>query len=119
MFLIIKYMDTIVMKLHPEPFEEIKSGKKKIELRLYDEKRKNINLGDIIEFKKEPEQTETIKTKVVALLRYNNFSDLFDDFDLGMFGDKSKNELLEGVARFYSEDQQKENGVLGIKIELA
>ena len=38
------------MKLHSSPFEMIKSGKKTIELRLYDEKRQLIKEGDIIIF---------------------------------------------------------------------
>ena len=38
------------MKLHPAPFEMIKSGKKTIELRLYDEKRRKIKVGDEIIF---------------------------------------------------------------------
>lgn len=33
---------THYMKLNPEPFDKIASGKKTIELRLYDEKRKTV-----------------------------------------------------------------------------
>jgi ASC-1-like (ASCH) protein len=36
------------MKLTTEPFDKIKSGSKIIEVRLFDEKRKDINLGDEI-----------------------------------------------------------------------
>lgn len=38
------------MKLHSTPFEMIKSGKKTFELRLYDEKRQKIKVGDEIIF---------------------------------------------------------------------
>ena len=38
------------MKLMPKYFECIKSGTKRIELRLNDEKRKNIAIGDEIVF---------------------------------------------------------------------
>ena len=38
------------MRLNKEPFEMIKSGMKTIELRLYDEKRKLLRIGDEIEF---------------------------------------------------------------------
>lgn len=38
------------MNLFPEPFEMISSGQKTIELRLNDEKRQKIQIGDIIEF---------------------------------------------------------------------
>lgn len=37
------------LKLASLPFESIKSGRKTIESRLYDEKRREINLGDEIE----------------------------------------------------------------------
>jgi len=38
------------LKLATEPFESIKSGQKIIESRLYDEKRREIEIGDEIEF---------------------------------------------------------------------
>lgn len=111
-------MSTITMKLQPKPFEAIKSGHKTIELRLYDEKRKSINIGDIIEFKKEPEQNESIKTQVVALLRYANFSEMFDDFEPDLFGGNNKEELLNDVSEFYTTEEQGKYGVLGIKIKI-
>ena len=40
----------IVMKLNPEPFEKIKSHKKIWEVRLNDDKRKGIHIGDRILF---------------------------------------------------------------------
>ena len=57
------------MKLQPKFFDFIKSGTKRIELRLYDEKRRNIELGDKIIFKKEPKLEEVVETTVVGLLR--------------------------------------------------
>ena len=41
------------MKLNDAPFETIKNGKKTIELRLYDEKRRKIKIGDTICFKED------------------------------------------------------------------
>ena len=38
------------MKLNSKPFESIKSGSKTIELRLNDEKRQQVSVGDFIEF---------------------------------------------------------------------
>ena len=38
------------MKLKRSPFEKIKDGSKTIELRLYDEKRQKVKIGDFIEF---------------------------------------------------------------------
>ena len=108
------------MKLQSKYYNYIKSGTKRIELRLYDEKRKNINIGDIITFYKEPELVESFGAKVIGLLRYNSFSDLFKDFDIEHLADKSmsKEELLNTLERFYTVDMQKKYGVLGIRIEL-
>lgn len=109
---------THLMGLQPEPFKKIRSGKKTIELRLFDEKRKTIQIGDIIEFQKQPEGQETIRTEVIALLRYKTFSELFDDFSIEDFGGTDKTSLLEGVHRFYTPEREQKETVLGIKIKL-
>jgi len=107
-----------IMGLQSEPFEKIRSGKKTIELRLFDEKRKTIQLGDIIEFQKQPEEQETIRTEVMALLRYQTFAELFDDFPIESFGGTDKVSLLEDVHRFYALEREQKETVLGIKIKL-
>ena len=106
------------MNLQPKYFDFIKDGTKRIELRLYDEKRQSIQLGDIIEFAKSDD--EKFKAKVVGLLRYNSFANLFEDFDISILADSSmtKQELLEVLGEFYSEEKQAEFGVIGIRIKL-
>lgn len=106
------------MNLQPKYFDFIKGGTKRIELRLYDEKRRSIQLGDIIEFAKSDD--EKFKAEVVGLLRYNSFADLFEDFDISILADSSmtKQELLEVLGEFYSEEKQAEFGVIGIRIKL-
>ena len=106
------------MNLQPKYFDFIKNGTKRIELRLYDEKRQSIQLGDIIEFAKSDD--EKFKAEVVGLLRYNSFADLFKDFDISILADSSmtKQELLEVLEEFYSEEKQTEFGVIGIRIKL-
>lgn len=106
------------MNLQPKYFDFIKDGTKRIELRLYDKKRQSIQLGDIIEFAKSDD--EKFKAEVVGLLRYNSFADLFEDFDISILADSSmtKQELLEVLGEFYSEEKQVEFGVIGIRIKL-
>ena len=106
------------LKLQPRYYEYILGGTKDIEIRLYDEKRQKINIGDTIIFKKEPELNESFKVKVVGLLRYENFEGLFEDFGVDRLADKSmkKSELLEELEKFYTKEKQKEYGVLGIRI---
>ena len=108
-----------ILKLQPKYFDYINNGTKRIELRLYDEKRQKINIGDTIIFQKEPELEITMKVKVIGILRYNTFEDLFEDFDIGILSDKSmtKQELLDVLQEFYSIEKQKQYGVLGIRIK--
>ena len=78
-----------VMKLKSRYFDYIKNGTKRIEIRLNDEKRKLIKVGDTITFLKEPELTDKLNTKVIELLKYDNFDDMFNDIDISLLADKS------------------------------
>lgn len=111
-------MKTHEMNLQPRYFDFTKDGTKRIELRLYDEKRQQIALGDVIRFSKS--NSESFDAKVVGLLRYNSFDDLFEDFDISILADSSmtKQELLGVLSEFYTPEKQAEYGVLGIRIEL-
>lgn len=108
------------MKLQPEYYNYILYGTKRIEIRLCDEKRKKIKLGDTIKFLKEPELSESFNAKVTGLLRYDSFRDMFKDFDISILADKSmtKEDLITVLERFYNKEKQKHYGVLGIRIEL-
>ena len=52
------------LRLNEKPFESIKNGTKTIEMRLQDEKRNQYQVGDILIFKKRPEEVEILKTKI-------------------------------------------------------
>lgn len=108
------------MKLQPEYYNFILNGTKRIEIRLHDEKRQSIKLGDTIKFLKEPELSESFNAKVTGLLRYNSFKDMFKDFDISILSDKSmtKEELIKVLEQFYTKEKQEQYGVLGIRIEL-
>lgn len=108
-----------MLKLQPKYFDYIDKGTKRIELRLFDEKRQKINIGDTIIFQKEPELEIKIKVKVIGLLRYNSFEELFEDFDIEIMADKSmtKQELLNVLEEFYTPEKQKQYGVIGIRIK--
>ena len=108
------------MKLQGEYYNYILNGTKRIEIRLYDEKRRKVKLGDTIKFLKEPNLNESFNAKVIGLLKYNTFEDMFKDFDISILADKSmtKEELLKVLEKFYTKDKQQEYGVLGIRIEL-
>lgn len=108
------------MKLQPEYFDFIKNGTKRIEIRLNDEKRKIIKIGDTIEFLREPEKKEKLNVIVTGLLKYSSFKDLFNDFNISVLSDSSmsKDELINVLQKFYTVEDQKKYNVLGIRIEL-
>ncbi len=105
------------MRLHNEPFDLIKDGQKTIEARLNDEKRKLLQVGDVVEFVNR-ETDERIKVGIVGLLPYDTFEELFDSCDVSEFGGGDKKNLLDNVYKYYSKDQENKYGVLGIKFEL-
>lgn len=109
------------MKLRDEYYDFILNGTKRIEIRLNDEKRQKISLGDKIRFHRDPGALEEFfDTKVIGLLRYNTFEELFKDHDITLLADKSltKEKLLTVLEEFYPKEEQAKYGVLGIRIEL-
>lgn len=106
------------MRLHNSPFELIKSGTKTIELRLNDEKRRLINIGDIIIFENRT-TNEQIHVKVVNLHKYDSFEKLYKHFDkisLGYAKDEEAN--YKDMEKYYSSSEQEKYGVVGIEIKL-
>lgn len=108
------------MKLQPEYYDYILKGTKRIEIRLFDEKRRKIKIDDTIRFLKEPKLNESFNVKVIDLSRFNNFEEMFEKFDISVLADKSitKDELIKKLEQFYTKEKQMQYGVLGIKIEL-
>lgn len=103
------------MKLKESPFEKIKNGTKTIEFRLYDEKRSKIKIGDQIEFSKLPDLKETILVNVLDLYRDSTFESLFKK----LFHDEEEiKRKTSSMYQYYSPVEEKQYGVVGIKISL-
>lgn len=105
------------MKLATEPFNKIALGKKVIESRLYDAKRQSISLGDEIEFSDTGNPDRTVRVRVKQLLRYPSFRALFAAHDPSLFGGTTVDALLGEIKKFYSDAEEREQGVVGILIE--
>ena len=103
------------MKLQKSPFERIKNGTKTVEFRLYDEKRRKIKIGDQIEFSILPDLQETILVYVLDLYREDTFENLFKK----LFTDEDEiKKETKSMYQYYSPDEEKQYGVVGIKISL-
>lgn len=104
-----------ILHLHPEQFMKVLSGKQRIEPRLYDEKRKLIKPGDTIEFINRLDDCKATR-EVIGLHLSAGFEELFQTIEQKKLGDESVNDLLEELNEFYSGEQQKQYGVIGIEI---
>ena len=108
-----------IMKLKEEFFDQMKEGKKIYEVRLYDEKRQKICIGDTIIFKKMPNLIDGVVTKVVDVKKIETFEQMAQTLSLTGLGFEKKN--ASQVARFYrtiySKEEEKKYGVVVFKLE--
>ena len=95
-------------------FDLIKAGKKTIELRLYDNKRRQIQIGDEIVFQN-GDNFHRVSVKGMFLAK--NFEELFKYVDPKFAGMNSIKEAIDIMEQFYDKDAQKKFGVVGICIE--
>lgn len=110
-----------VINLTPAPMQEIRTGNKTIELRLNDEKRKQISVGDTIKFINTEDSNDTLRVKVVDLFLFSSFAELYDNLPLlncGYNEDNINTASPEDMEMYYSREKQNKYGVVGIEISL-
>ena len=108
------------MKLHAVPFEMIKRGEKTIELRLYDEKRRQIKAGDSIVFTNTA-TGETLAATVAKLHCFESFEELYRSLPLlkcGYTPEDVDTADYSDMEAYYSAEQQKKYGVVGVELFL-
>ena len=108
------------MGLYESPFHSIKSGKKTVEVRLNDEKRRKISIGDSIKFTKVPESNETLTVEVLDLSEFPTFKEMYETIpasDFDTVGDPI-DLMVQQTYEIYSPEQEKEWGTLAITIKL-
>lgn len=103
------------MTLQPTPFSRMKYGLKTVEVRVFDEKRSNVAVGDDVTFKLATDPAQVIVTRVVGLTRYATFQELFSAVPRSTLGMKAEEEW-QGVYQYYTKEEEQEKGVLAIKV---
>ena len=94
------------LKLQDRPFNSIKNNEKTIEMRLYDEKRKLIKVGDEIIFTNIV-TGETIMVKVLNIFLFKNFIELYKNFDKLKLGYKENESASpDDMNLYYSKEEQ-------------
>ena len=108
---------THYLNLWPNPFKMIKLGIKKIEMRLNDEKRSLIKVGDYIEFENK-DTHEKLTCLVTNIYKYLNFVELYKHHDKSSLGYFENEEAKPSDMNiYYSQEKRDKYGVLGIEIK--
>ena len=101
-------------------FDKIKSGEKIFEIRLNDEKRQQINIGDIVIFKKEPDLYEGLVCKILEKRHFSSFAQMAQVMslkDLGFAG-KNAEQVERKLHTYYSKKDEEMYGVVVFKIQV-
>jgi ASC-1-like (ASCH) protein len=112
-------MATHTLRLHPEPFDEIARGNKTMELRLFDEKRQQMHIGDTLVFVDRRNTQNSITTQITDLVRASTFDDLLQNDHVVRASGPHVEWLRRQLAQFYSPQDQQKYGVVGITFILA
>jgi len=109
------------MHLKEKPFLKIWKGSKTIELRLYDEKRRKLQVGDHIEFENLSNPEQHILAEITSLHVFESFENLYKELPLDRCG-YARNEMKTASASdmnlYYSPEEQSKYGVVGIEFKV-
>lgn len=121
--------DTFVMHLSEEMFLAMKEGTKTVEVRLFDDKRKLVDIGDYIEFYN---NDDYIKLRVLDIRIEHTFKELFErnidlwntslyyiPKELGFSEVSSIDELVKEMYKYYTKEQEQKYGVIAFTLEKA
>lgn len=107
------------MRLNKLPFEQMVEGKKTIEVRLNDAKRKLLAIGDEILFSNRDNLNQTIVKKVVDLRLYTSFTEMANNENCVLAGFNkgyTTAEVVDCYHTFYTPEEEKQFGVIVIEL---
>lgn len=106
------------MTLNAGPFKKVYDGEKTIELRLLDDKRSAVAVGDEIIFTHRDKPGFRIRVEVTALHGFSSFEQLYEALPLEKCG-YSREEIPsatpDDMLKYYSAEEQAQYGVIGIE----
>lgn len=108
------------MKIKAIYFEKIKKGEKIYEVRLNDEKRRAMDVGDVLVLKKEPDQVEELYLEIKDLVYFDSFDEMVNTLPsekIGFAG-MEKQAIVDVYHSFYSPADERKHGVVAIKVQV-
>ena len=110
----------MIVHLDSDVFEIVKNKQKNIEIRVNDEKRRKLKVGDELIFLKRPLEEDKLYADVTFLDYYDNFEQLVNYYDMKnlYLEDYTKEELLNKLYSFYNKKEIEKYGVVAIGFKL-
>lgn len=109
------------MKLNDRPFTMMANGTKTVELRLNDEKRQQVKVGDTIVFQHIERKNEQLNVEVLERVQFDSFQELLKHYDNEDIGAPESYQLSQNLAelyQIYTQTDELTYGVVAFRVKL-
>ena len=109
------------MGLYSKPYSLTSSLDKTIELRLFDDKRRLIEIGDTLQFTDLDNESGLIVAEVVSIYLADTFKELYEFIPLEKCGygvEEITNASYEDMYKYYEKEDILKYGVIGIEFKV-
>ena len=109
----------MIIHLDSDIFDIVLNGTKNIECRVNDEKRRKLKIGDTLTFLRRPDDIDKIDTIIEDLVYFDTFEQLVDNYNIEQIylKDYTKEDFINLIKRFYSDEEISKYGVVAIKFK--
>ena len=109
----------MICHLDEDIYSLVDKGIKDVEVRVNDEKRRKLNIGDNVIFINRGNENETLTTTILSLDYYDNFEELVRHYDIERMYTKdiTKEDFVKLLERFYTKEEQEEYGVVALVLK--
>lgn len=110
----------MIIHLDSDIFDIVKNKSKNVEIRVNDEKRRKLSVGDKLVFLKRPDDIESITGTVIKLVYFNSFLEVVDNYSMERIylKDSTKEEFVNLMKKFYDDELVNEYGIVAIEFVL-
>lgn len=110
------------MAMFEDAFEKTAAGTKVLDIRINDDKRKNIKIGDTITYYNLSDIEQTVTVQVVSRTRFDTFRQAYmSEQNMRMFGGEltdNPETMLKRIYRLYSDSEEIKYGIIVFRTEL-
>lgn len=110
----------MIVHLDSDIFDIVSNGTKDVEIRVNDEKRRKLSVGDTLVFLKRPDDIESIRATITNLVYFNSFEEVVDYYEMRRIylENATKDEYINLMKKFYSDEEVEKYGVVAIEFKL-